>query len=631
MSSADFNINVNASTRQAQAALRATGDAAADAADEVKKLREASGDDLASAFQAQADAVEAQAAAMKKANAEARQRLKLEKDMAKLQEMRAANSLSSQFGAAARGALAAAPAAAAAGVGALMGDAAMRGAAWETGQERLRVSAGADFGKLSAAVESLSSQYGTDATALLSQADRLMKAGYTSEQAVKSMESAVVASRGEVEKMEGLLDAIVEAGTRGYLEEDLLGRMDENSIALRTALQEHLNMTKDELDTALAAGQIDVSKYFEVIDELTGKGTTAQKAAEAALKSTGGLVARMGTEWDAMLRNFGSVINDGMVKPLADGVLPALSKVSGFFRELNRDKTEDLISDIAPGYQKLLDAENAPVPAEKTREEIEAEKALQAQLQKNTEEYKALVLAARDARNAANWDALTSAEKRAAIGNATGLGQDVTQAAITEKIRSDSAFAQIAAGETVSTDDLARVQNLTMWREQLAQLEKQEAAEKAQLDRQQEFLRAAEQKRALMEAELAGDREKLTLLKAQEETRRLALQYQQQGGLSESESLRRAAEEVAMTNRVAAARQPAAADATASPLKSKGWINSTLADVGGGGTRIRNYESQAFRVAQKTEQHTSTIATSAKDILKSLNTIAATRQAAVLV
>lgn len=623
MASTKMEIDITADASNAQAGLKATAAAANRAAGAAKELNKAIAGDssAASMFREQAKAVEQQAAAFRAAAKEAKQLQQIESARAKLEALRKKNSLGSQLSGMVRGAMIALPAAAAAKVVELGVEASQRGAAWEEQQARLRVSAGADFDKVNAVVESLSGQYGQDATGLAKQADRLMRAGLDSERAVKALESAVIAARGDVGQMEGLLDAIAEASTRGYLEEDLLGKMDENGIALRTALQEHLNMTKEELDTALSAGKIDVSSYFAVIDQLTGKGTAAQKAAEDAAKTTGGLMKTLAAEWDSLLRNFGQLINTNLVDPLINHVVPALQKAAGFIRELVRDKTEDLISDTPSSFQKWAEEHGyAEKPKERTREEIEAEAALRAEAQKNTDAYKQLRQSALAAMNAEQWASLSTAEKRATIGQATGLGEGVTVAGIDAKLRQEAGWRKLAAGETVSGEELAETQRLMKMRERLKLVEKEEETQRKLLLTQDEYQKKLEQDRELMKARIAGDTERVRLLELAAETEKLAAQYRTQGGLSPEEALQQAAQDIELREQAKEAERQRSAPKDNSPLvRSTGWLSTAMADIGGGGSRIRTYEASTVKVAQNTEKNTANIAGTAGKILDFLN------------
>lgn len=622
--SAEIGIKLTADARDAQSGLQVTARAAEEAADAVQELNRnsAQGSKLADIFRENAKAVEEQAAALRDANRAAKEQAKLEKDMARLQDMRSKNSLGSQFAEAGRAALAAAPAAAAAGLAAVMAEGSQRAAAWEQGEARLRVSAGDAFPEVRDAVEDLSATYGTEATALLGQADRLMRAGMTSEQAVKAMESAVVAAAGDAGKMEGILDSLAEAASRGYLEEDLLGKLDEAGISFRTTLQEHLGMTKDELDSALSAGKIDVSSYFSVIDQLTGKGTDAQKAAMEATKSTAGMMAKFGSEWDVFLRNFGQLINEGLVKPLGEKLLPVLQKVSGFFKDLMRDKTEDLIADTPSSYQKFAEEHGYTEAPSKTAEQLAEEKKLAEAAAARAEKFKELRKAARDAANAEAWANMDLAKKRELIGRNTGLGQDVTSEALKEKLQNHSAFAKIAAGEDVTAEDEQNYNMLNRQLKHLQTLEKQEESARKQKEHLDEMMESAERRQELLEAELAGDKERVRLLQQAEEAEKLAEGYRK-AGMDAAEAEQLAAKEVELRGKIEDKRAAEAAQQKQEEpqqQKASGWIQTSLASVGGGGVAIRQYENQALKVAQNTEKATNTISATASEILTFLQT-----------
>lgn len=618
MASTKMEIDITADASNAQAGLKATAAAADRAAGAAKDLNKAIAGEssAASMFREQAKAVEKQAAAFRAAAKEAKQLQQIESLRAKTAKMRAQNSLGAQLSEKVRTSLPTLTAAAAAGTTALLADASQRGAAWEEQQARLRVSAGADFGRVNSAVESLSTQYGQDATGLAKQADRLMRAGLDSGRAVKALESAVIAARGDVGQMEGLLDAIAEASTRGYLEEDLLGKMDENGVALRNALQEHLNMTKEQLDAALSAGKIDVASYFDVIDQLTGKGTAAQKAAEDALKTTGGQMKSMISEWDSLLRNFGQLLNEGLIVKF----LPEMQEAAEFFRDLMRDRTADLIADSPSSFTKWAEEHGYAEPKKRTRAEIEAEAAQRAEAQKNTEQYKSLRLAALADEGAARWDNLSTAERRASIAQATGLGESVSVAALDEKIRQHEAVKRVAAG-SVTGEDLAELQRLKRARERLKLVEREEELLRKQAASQDQYLRNVEQDRELMKARIAGDTERVRLLELAAETERLAAQYRAQGGLTPEEALQQAAQDIELREQAKAAERQRAAAASegASLVRSTGWLSTSMADIGGGGSRIRTYEASTVKVAQNTEKNTATIAGTAGKILDFLN------------
>ena len=620
----NIELKLKADARDAKAGLQATAKAADEAAEEVKEFNEtaAAGEELERIMKKHKDAFDAEAEAIKRANAALKERARVEKEISKLEAGLAKNSLGSQFAGAIRGAAVAAPAAITAAILNLMKESSQRGAAWGQAESRLRVTAGADANDVSNAVERISGSYGADATALLGQAARLTKAGLSSEQAVKAIESAVVAARGDVAQVEALLDIMAESATRGTLEEDLMGRMEENGIELRRVLMEQFNMTKEEFDAALSAGKIDVSSYFDVIDKLTGKGTAAQRAAEEAANSTAGLISRVGSELDSIMRNAGETLNEKLVKPLAEKVLPLMQKAGDWWRDLMRDRdTEDLISDIHPDYQKLLDAEAAANagPAAKTQEELEAEAKMREAVEQRTEAYKDLKKAMLDASNADLWREMSMEDKRAAIGRNTGIGSGVTVASIDDAIRSESGMAKLARGEEISESELAHTKMLLRQRQLLAELEKQEEAALKQREHAEEALRQADRRQQMLQAELDGDEERLRLLKLQEEVEKRVAQYRQQG-LDEADAEARAAQDIALENQVQEKRRLEKAG-EAKPeqgMKSTGWIQTSLASVGGGGVSMRQYESQGLKVAQNTEQNTANIFSTAKDILNAI-------------
>ena len=622
MSTTEMKIKLSADARNAQAGLKATANAANDAAEEVEKLQHAAdGEHLEKIMERHRQAFEKEADAIRETNQALREKAKLEKEMAKLEAAREKNSIGVQLGGMARGALAAAPAAAAAGIAAVMYEAGQRRAAWEVPESRLRVSAGNDFYEVRDGVENLATQYGTDATALLGQADRLMKAGFTSEQAVKAMESAVVAAAGDASRMEAILDELVEAGTRGYLEESILGKMEENGVALRTALQQHLNMTKEELDSALSAGKIDVQSYFAVIDQLTGKGTDAQRAAQAATKTTLGMFAKLKSEADSILRAIGGRVLENLVNPLCTLLLPVVEKVGDFFRSWDREPEEDLISETPEGYKRLLEKETADAaassgPPPRTPEEIKAEEERLRAVELRRDAYRSLKKNMLDAANADLWDAMSLEERRASIGRNTGLGDGVTVAGIDAAIRAEDGMAKLARGEEITEDDIDHTKMLLQQRKLLEGLEEQEEVAQQQREHAEQMLQQAARRQEMLRAEIAGDKEKLQLMQMEEEVQKRAAEYRKMGkGAAEAEKM--AAEDVALQRQAAAARQ-AAGQESPEAARVTGLIQTSLASVGGGGVSIRQYENQSLKVARNTEQNTLNLFKTAEDILTAI-------------
>ncbi|MBQ9830550.1 MAG: hypothetical protein IJO38_09425 [Akkermansia sp.] len=623
--STEIDLKLKADARNAQAGLQVTARAAEEAAAAVQELNRhsAQGSKLADIFRENAKAVEEQAAALRDANRAAKEQAKLEKDMAKLAELREKNSLGGQFRGMMGGALGKfAPLAATAGLVKFGVEAAMAAAPVEQQEARLRVSAGDGYSSVRSGVQELVSSYAQDEVTLLRQADRLLRAGMSSEQAVKAMESAVVAAAGDAGKMESILETLTEAASRGYLEEDLLGELDKAGISFRTTLQEHLGMTKDELDSALAAGAIDVSNYFAVIDKLTGKGTDAQKAAEDAMKTTGGLWAQVKKQSEQAFADAGKILNDAIVRPLGGKVLPWLQKAAGWLSSIAETGEGEFISETPSSYQKFAEEHGYSEPPAKTAEQLAEEKKLAEAAAARAEKIKALRKAVLDAANAEAWADMDLGKKRDLIGRNTGLGQDVTSAALKEKLLNHPAFAKLAAGEELTIDDEQNYDMLQRQLKHLQTLEKQEEAARKQKAVLDEIMENAEHRQALLQAELAGDDERLRKLQAEEEVRKKIADLRAKG--VDAETARKLVEdELSLQAQVAekkAAQQPQQPQTYQGP-ESKGFIQTSLANVGGGGIRIRQYESAGLKAAQNTEKNTAEAVTRLNDLISAVKNI----------
>lgn len=633
--STNIDIKLRADAKSAKTGLDVTAHAAENAAEKVAELNQTSahGSKLAAVFRENAKAVEEQAAAFREASQAAKQKLKLEKDMAKLAELREKNSLGGQFRGMMGGALGKfAPLAATAGFVKLVGDASMAAAPVEQQEARLRVSAGDGYSSVRSGVQELVSSYAQDEVTLLRQADRLLRAGMSSEQAVKAMESAVVAAAGDAGKMESILETLAEAASRGYLEEDLLGELDKAGISFRTTLQEHLGMTKEQLDSALSAGAIDVSNYFAVIDKLTGKGTDAQKAAEDAMKTTGGLWAQIKKQSEQAFADAGKILNDAIVRPLGEKVLPWLQKAAGWLSSVAETGEGEFISETPSSYQKFAE-EHGYVEQENPKEDL-------ATAQKKKEESAARAARLRQdrtklltARNQERWESMELGEKRTIIGRNTGLGQDVTSEALKERLQKHPVFAKLASGEEVTADDEQNYNMLSGQLKHLEMLEKQEAAVARQRQQVEQITQEYESRKAMLQAELEGDDEKLRQLQAEEEIRKRIEGYKAKGVDAET-AKKMVKEEVMLETDVTkkkAAQQQAQQAAPQQPQPSaNGWIQSSLASVGGGGVRIRQYESAGLKTAQNTEKNTAAIVTKMNDLVTAVNKLQTAPAAMVL-
>lgn len=126
-----------------------------------------------------------------------------------------------------------------------------------------------------------------------------------------------------------------------------------------------------------------------------------------------------------------------------------------------------------------------------------------------------------------------------------------------------------------------------------------------------------ERRMAIQDALLAGDKERADLLTQQAEAEKLANQYAAQGiDIATAQAM--AANEIAKKN--AKPAEKTAFDPLAANVKLRETISSPLANIGGGGVRIRFYENQQLRAATDTASHTASIATVASQILTHLQT-----------
>lgn len=608
----NIELKLRADAREAKAGLQATAKAADVAAEEVKEFNEtaASGEELERILKKHKDAFDAEAAAIKRANAELRERERRQKALAKAGGAGGAGGAAGLIGSAAMlggkaGVIGAAVMAAGAGAFAAGSAVSAPAAEWEDAAARLKVTAGSAAGEVLEAVEELSVRYGVAGSELLKQGARLSKAGLSSEQAVKALESAVVAARGDVAQMEGILDILAEAVTRGTLEEDLMSRMEENGIELRRVLMRRFNMVKEDFDAALSAGKVDLQHYFAVIDELTGKGSEAQRAAEGAAASTGGVMRSLGRAWESIMRSAGDLLNEHIVHPLAEKALPAVKelaeKVRGWVHEDGGKARE-----IVPWVAEARAAESPREMAEMAATEV-ASAQYMAEVSGVMERQRA---AAADAR----WGKMTLAARRAELGRITGLGEGVSVKGIDRLMgeRAGALQARVAGGGLVYGDDMAGLQELERARELMVVLEEQEAVTKRQRTLDEDRLRVADRRRAMMLAEIAGDGEQLAALEREAELEKRVAEYRR-SGVEAEEAAVMAAEEMDLERRVAEVRK--SREARDEGQKMAGFVQTGLASVGGGGVSMRMYESQGLKVAQSTERNTAEVATGVKELV----------------
>jgi hypothetical protein len=216
----------------------------------------------------------------------------------------------------------------------------------------------------------------------------------------------------------------------------------------------------------------------------------------------------------------------------------------------------------------------------------------------------------------------TEADIQAAFSNAAGDDDlegrlalsDIAAMSYAKGGTWDESLAQhVARIRKVSTVDAEKAQKaveLLALRDELAVLEEQEK-------KAAEITADYERRMEIQDALLAGDKERADLLTQQAEAVKLANQYAAQG-IDLATAQKMAAEEVAKTH--AKPAQKEVYNPLANNVKLRETISSPLANIGGGGVRIRFYENQQLRAATDTAAHTADIATVASQILTHLQT-----------
>lgn len=324
-------------------------------------------------------------------------------------------------------------AAASAAPAAVLGAAVHEGLGAEAVERELVAANAGGAGKIMAANEAVAARFGMDSQVLNKQAARLSQAGYNTEQVVKVIQANVVAARGDVARLEGLMDELVEAGTRGYLEESVLGKFDEAGVGLRTELMKRLDMGKEQLESALSAGAVSTDVFFDVIERVAGEGTRAMEMAEAQANSTAGALARMRETGSQMLEELGKEVLDfvdGPLAAIADGMAKvkkaALPEVQGEYlvyektaEELERERRDAMAAEAAKAEEKRREG-----LAEVLRGQADA--------------YRRLAEAAGAARRAEAAAAETLAERRERVAATVGLGADAGVADVDALLHDDA-------------------------------------------------------------------------------------------------------------------------------------------------------------------------------------------------
>lgn len=321
--------------------------------------------------------------------------------------------------------------------------------------------------------EALGVRFGVSANELHRQAARLSQAGFSTEQVARAIEANVVAAGGDEARLEGLMDELVEAGTRGYLEESLLGKFDEVGVGLRTELMKRLDMGKEQLESALSAGKVGVEQFFEVIGRVTGEGSKAMAVAEARAKTTAGAWRRLVETSEQGLAALGEQLTGVVEGPLT----AAAEKLQGLLKFIKAPAAEYLTYEKGP--EERESDRRAAMQAEAGERLRQQREALEGVLSENAKAYRELAAAAEEARRAEARANETLAERRARVMAAVGLSTDATTAEVDAALKSDSGFA--AAREAAGT--LARRERAERLVAQAAQWGLTEKATRGDVDR----------------------------------------------------------------------------------------------------------------------------------------------------
>lgn len=227
---------------------------------------------------------------------------------------------------------------------ALAGTAAVGGFAMRAAAERQAAVGrlGGTLGDASAAqtigrgLASWGSKNAADPNELLKHVDRLVKAGISADDAVSAVKSAVVAASGDVSKLEGILEPLTEFASKGFIEEQILDKFGELGVDLRAGLQEQLNMSREQLDSAVSSHAVTADAAIAAMARLTAEGTKLHDAHEASLSGMAGTVATVG----AQLKETQIAFGDGLGKGFASA-----------FKAIGEDfeSAADSFSDVAEG------------------------------------------------------------------------------------------------------------------------------------------------------------------------------------------------------------------------------------------------------------------------------------------
>lgn len=277
-------------------------------------------------------------------------------------------------------------------------------------------------------------QYGVSAIELHKQAARLSQAGFTTEQVAQVIKANVVAARGDVARLEGLMDELVEAGTRGYLEESVLSAYDKAGVGLRTEMMKRMDMGKEQLESAMSAGKVSVERYFEVIGRVTGEGSTSLEMARAAAESSMGAWERLKETGQQTMAAMGESLVS-MAKGPLNWAVNKLQAVVGYMRpELSGYLT----------YEKTgaeLEEDRRAALATEAAERVRAQReALVATLKDEADAWRKLNSEARAARESEARAGESLGARRERVLAAVGLPSTASAADIDAALAADAGY-----------------------------------------------------------------------------------------------------------------------------------------------------------------------------------------------
>lgn len=668
----ELKFNIAADSSRAVAAFKKVGDSAKDAKKELKEFTGASSSSPAKSWKEADKAVSSYAAQLDKA--------------AKRTE-RLAKSTSKWRGTLAKG-LKWGGAAVAAGVSAAGFIGVQRASEREANVGRLAGSLGDASAARGVAADltSWAAQNGADVDALLQHTDRLVKAGMSAGQAVAAIQSAVIAAAGDASKIDGILEPLTEFMTKGFIEEEILDKFGELGVDLRAGLQEHLGISREELDSAVSSYSISAEAALAVMRKLTAEGTKLHDSHKLALSGMAGTLKSISAQFDELSVSFGSGIGGGLnaslkaagrdmenamgefstivegvgasigfvlgslVVTIRDAVFGLVKSVDWIAEQFGGDLVSDNFGKRSAPHEKMgkwsaahipdREAQSAAIYRRNASAKVAAERIaardsaaasqisanLSSLLSSNVSSPEAAALLKRHRRAGRLDSALTTIAEFGLDENSTAEDIEIARQRAEDSGNADrfyaatSAMSSLAPGSSFreiansvradSAISLSDTESALAANKRLADQQALEAEAAAAQKIREEF----ERRMAIQDAILAGDSERATLLQQQADAEKLANEYASRG-IDLATAQKMAAEEISKR----AARGPSSPyDPTASNVRVRETLSSPLANIGGGGVRIRLYENQQLSAATKTANNTTNIANVAAQILSHL-------------